>query len=246
MRIRRRSEAAGPEADGTESDGPESDGPESAGPGPGGSQPGDGTGGPPGGGCAGHRLRADAARNRDAIIAMARDVFAEQGLGAPLEEIAARAGVGIGTLYRRFPTRRDLIAAALHGKVSQYAQAGEQALATSDSWAGFTAFIQRTCELQAADRGLAELLALPAAAVPAAAGETVDRLRQLASEHAGAVIERAKAAGKLRADFSVADLALLLIAAGAVMAASGTNDPCAWQRFVVLAMEGVQAPGDGG
>src|ERR1700722_7847716 len=127
------------------------------------------------GGCAGHRLRADAARNRDAIVAVAREVFAEQGLSAPLEEIAAQAGVGIGTLYRRFPTRRDLVGAALDGKAAQYAQAAEQALAASDSWDAFTGFVQRTCELQAADRGLTELLALPAAAVAPAAGETVDR-----------------------------------------------------------------------
>jgi AcrR family transcriptional regulator len=195
------------------------------------------------GGCVGHRLRADAARNRDAIVAVAREVFAEQGLAAPLEEIAAQAGVGIATLYRRFPTRRDLVAAALDGKAAQYAEAAEQALATSDSWEAFTGFVQQTCELQATDRGLTELLALPAAAVAPAAGETVDRFRQLAGERARAVIERAKAAGKLRADFTATDLALLLIAAGAIMQASRATDPCAWRRFVVLAMEGVQAPG---
>jgi hypothetical protein len=79
--------------------------------------------------------------------------------------------------------------------------------------------------------------------VAPAAGETVDRFRQLAGERARAVIERAKAAGKLRADFTATDLALLLIAAGAIMQASRATDPCAWRRFVVLAMEGVQAPG---
>jgi len=73
------------------------------------------------------RLRADAARNRDAIVAVARDVFAEQGLEAPLEVIAARAGVGIATLYRRFPTREKLVAAALTEKVAEYAEAAEQA-----------------------------------------------------------------------------------------------------------------------
>src|SRR5579859_7837972 len=80
------------------------------------------------------RLRADAARNRDAIVAVARDVFAEQGLEAPLEAIAARAGVGIATLYRRFPSREKLVAAALVDKVNQYAQAAEQALEVPDPW----------------------------------------------------------------------------------------------------------------
>ena len=79
------------------------------------------------------RLRADAARNRAAIVAVARDVFAEQGLEAPLETIAARAGVGIATLYRRFPTREKLVAAALTEKVAEYAEAAEQALAVGRS-----------------------------------------------------------------------------------------------------------------
>ena len=78
---------------------------------------------------ASRRLRADAARNRAAIVAVARDVFAEQGLEAPLEAIAARAGVGIATLYRRFPTREKLVAAALTEKVAEYAEAAERALA---------------------------------------------------------------------------------------------------------------------
>ena len=75
---------------------------------------------------ASRRLRADAARNRAAIVAVARDVFAEQGLEAPLEAIAARAGVGIATLYRRFPTREKLVAAALTEKVAEYAEAAER------------------------------------------------------------------------------------------------------------------------
>ena len=89
-----------------------------------------------------HRLRADAARNRAAIVAVAREVFAEQGLEAPLETIAARAGVGIATLYRRFPTREKLVAAALTEKVAEYAEAAEQALAVADPWDGFAGFVR--------------------------------------------------------------------------------------------------------
>ncbi|HEX9519066.1 MAG TPA: helix-turn-helix domain-containing protein, partial [Streptosporangiaceae bacterium] len=95
------------------------------------------------------RLRADAARNRAAIVAAAREVFAEQGLEAPLEEIALRAGVGIATLYRRFPAREQLVAAALIEKVTQYADAAADALAACDPWAGFVGYVHRVCELQA-------------------------------------------------------------------------------------------------
>src|SRR5262247_4053376 len=106
------------------------------------------------------RLRVDAERNRAALLAAAREVFAEQGLEAPLEEVALRAGVGIATLYRRFPNRRQLVAAALVDTFAQYAEAAERALAVSDPWAGFAGFIERICELQAADRGLSDLLSM--------------------------------------------------------------------------------------
>src|SRR5499427_11011022 len=96
------------------------------------------------GGCGTRRrLRVDAERNRAALLNAAQKVFAEQGLEAPLEEIAVRAGVGIATLYRRFPTRGQLVAAALVDKIAQYAEAAEQALAIADPWAGFASFVER-------------------------------------------------------------------------------------------------------
>src|SRR5215471_5679817 len=104
--------------------------------------------------CGTRQLRADAVRNRAALIEAAREVFAEHGLDASLEEIACRAGVGIATLYRRFPGREQLIAAALVDKVAEYAHAAEEALAVTDPWEGFAGYVYRICELQAADRGL--------------------------------------------------------------------------------------------
>lgn len=186
-------------------------------------------------GCARHRLRADAERNRAAILAAAREVFAEQGLAAPLEEIAECAGVGIGTLYRRFPTRGKLVAAALIDKIGQYAEAADQALAAPDSWAGFSGFVQRICELQADDRGLAELMSMSLSA-----DEEVERVRRIANERTGALIERAKADRNLRADFVAEDLALLLIAVGGVMHVTRSDAPGAWRRFVALTMDGFQ------
>src|SRR5579862_1349347 len=177
-------------------------------------------------------LRADAARNRAAILAVARDVFAEQGLEAPLEVIAARAGVGIATLYRRFPTRERLVAAALVEKIAQYAEAAEQALEVPDPWAGFAWFVQRICELQACDRGLGDLLSMTLSA-----GEQVEQLRRTANENVIALIDRAKASGTLRADFVGEDLLLLLIATAAVMQVTRADAPEAWRRFVALALD---------
>jgi len=177
-------------------------------------------------------LRADAARNRAAILAVARDVFAEQGLEAPLEVIAARAGVGIATLYRRFPTREKLVAAALVEKIAQYAAAAEQALEVPDPWAGFAWFVQRICELQACDRGLGDLLSMTLSA-----GEQIEQLRRTANENVIALIDRAKASGTLRDDFVGEDLLLLLIATAAVMQVTRADAPDAWRRFVALALD---------
>jgi AcrR family transcriptional regulator len=189
-------------------------------------------------GHADRRLRADAARNRAAIVAVARDVFAEHGLEAPLEAIAARAGVGIATLYRRFPTREKLVAAALVEKVAEYAEAARQALAAPDPWAGFAGFVERICELQAGDRGLSDLLSMTLSA-----DEQVEELRRTANDLLITVIDRAKTAGTLREDFVGEDLVLLLIATAAVMRVTRADAPEAWRRFVALALDSFSSRG---
>jgi len=178
------------------------------------------------------RLRADAERNRAALVAAAQRVFAEYGLEAPLEEIAQRAGVGIATLYRRFPARDQLIAAALIDKVTQYADAAAEAARDSDPWAGFVRYVQRICELQAGDRGLSDLLSMTLAA-----DERIEQLRAAANAQVVRLIERAKDAGRLRADFVGEDLLLLLIASAAVGHATRADAPDSWRRLVALILD---------
>jgi AcrR family transcriptional regulator len=178
------------------------------------------------------QLRADAARNREAVISAAREVFAADGLGAPLEEIARRAGVGIGTLYRRFPAREQLIAAALIDKIQAYAEAAERGLAEPDPWTGFAGFVQSICALQAGDRGLADLLL-----ITLAADEQIEAIRERANRSAVKLIDRAKAAGQLRDDMVGEDLLLLLIANSAIAVAAGADAPRALPRFVALMLD---------
>lgn len=188
------------------------------------------------------RLRADACRNRDAILAAAKEVFAEHGLEASLEDIAAKAKVGIATLYRRFPSRQHLVAAALVEKVAKYAEAAEAALAIPDAWAGFCCYVRTICELQAGDRGLADLLSMT---LPA--DEHVERLRQTAHDHVATLIDRAKAAGQLRADFVSEDLLILLIANAALVHVTRAEAPGASPRLVALALDAfgrTDAPAD--
>ncbi len=181
------------------------------------------------------QLRADAARNREAVLCAAREVFAESGLDSPLEEIARRARVGIGTLYRRFPSREHLIAAALVGKITEYADAAENALGEADPWAGLSGFVRKICALQAGDRGLADLLLM----TMATSGE-IEAIRERANRAATELIARAKAAGTVRPDLTGEDLLLMMIANSSIAAAAGRDAPCAQPRFVALMLESFQ------
>jgi AcrR family transcriptional regulator len=177
-------------------------------------------------------LRADARENRERILQTARRIFAERGLSASLEDIARQAGVGVGTLYRRFPSREELIGAAFAEKMGEYADAAEHALAQEDPWHGFSAFIETVCNLQAADQGFAHLMTLN---VPGAKELQVDRDRA----HADFVelIHRAKSSGRLREDFVAEDLVLLLMANSGVLAATNDAAPAASPRFVAYMLQ---------
>jgi len=179
------------------------------------------------------RLRADAERNRSALLAAAREIFGEQGLDASLDEIARRAGVGNATLYRRFPTRRDLIAEVFAGQMTEYVELAERALREPDPWKAFVGYLFRLFELQAADRGLSELLA----STGFDDDERLSELRAAAQRGASEVIARAQRAGALRADFSRRDLALLMRANAGVVRAS--LEPDSWKRQLELLLTGL-------
>jgi AcrR family transcriptional regulator len=177
-----------------------------------------------------NRLRADAERNRTALLAAAREIFGEHGLDASLDEIARRAGVGNATLYRRFPTRRDLIAEVFAGQMTEYV---ELALHEPDPWAAFVGYLTRLFELQATDRGLSELLI----STSFDDDERLSALRVAAQRGASEVIVRAQQAGALRADFTRQDISILMRANAGVVQAS--LEPDAWKRQLVLLLDGL-------
>lgn len=183
-------------------------------------------------------LRADAERNRERILAAAREVFAERGLDAPLEVIAQRAGVGQATLYRRFPRREDLIVACFAPKLAEYAAAVEEALAAPDSWTGFCAFFEHVCAMQAADQGVQDVLTTTFPTDPA-----VEAQRTQAFARFGELVRRAQAEGSLRADFVPEDLVLLLMANAGVVRAMRHAAPDAWRRFVGMMIHALRADG---
>ncbi|MGH3559137.1 MAG: TetR/AcrR family transcriptional regulator [Mycobacterium sp.] len=184
-------------------------------------------------------LRADAKLNRDRILAAAAELFAERGLSVPLEEIAGRAGVGVATLYRRFPTRADLAAAAFERNMSRYTRAVDRALANPRAWDGFRTLIFELGELQAGDAGLRDLLttAFPASSTAEQrTNETVEKLRE--------VIGRAQAEGTLRRDAVAADVVVMLMANAGVLKATGATAPDAWRRFAAMMVDAFGARPD--
>src|SRR5262249_20927492 len=104
-------------------------------------------------------LRKDAQRNRDRIIAATRAAFQERGLDVGVDEIARCAGVGMGTLYRHFPTKDALIDAIVDARFAELTESAERALEAPDAWDGFAAFLASAVELQATDRGFKDALA---------------------------------------------------------------------------------------
>jgi len=192
-------------------------------------------------------LRADAARNRSAIVEADRAVFAEQGLDAPYDEIARRSGTGNATLYRRFPKRGDLVAAVFADRMTEHLEAVQAGLADDDAWRGFASYIQTAAAMQARDRGIADLVTMDVAAAPA-----IEELRSRAFAGLVRLVERAQAAGVLRADFTTEDVVLLLMAnAGLVERAHGIRAEASARLIHVLldgfraaaATDGPSAPG---
>lgn len=184
------------------------------------------------------RLRADAERNRDRILAAARRLFATEGLGVSMASVAREAGVGKATLGRRFATREELINAVFADRMDAYAAAVAEALADPDPWHGFTSYIHAVCAMQAGDRGFADVLTMsfPAAkALEARRTESYNGFLEL--------IARAKNSGHLREDFVPEDLVILQMANAGVIAATGDAAPDTWRRLVGHMLRSYAAPG---
>jgi len=183
------------------------------------------------------QLRRDAQRNRDAILVAARQLFCDHGLEAPLDEIARQAGVGIATLYRRFPSRVELLDAVLADTLQAHIAVAEQALATDDPWDGFCFYLEETCRLQATDRGLNDAMGMRfprAAAVEAAKARLFEVVAQ--------VVDRAQQAGQLRADFTLEDLAFVTWANSRILpAVRAAGAPDAWRRHLGFLLDSFRA-----
>lgn len=181
-------------------------------------------------------MRRDARRNRDLLVAAARRVFAARGLDVPLEDIAKEAGVSIGTLYNRFPTRGALVEGALAEKVAGMVEQAEAAATMADPWEGFAWFLARCCETQAADRGYNELCVRVMPDTP-----EIDLLKTRGHELVVTILDRAQRSGQLRADFDEGDLAFVLWSTATIIDATAATAPAAWRRHLAFLLDGFRA-----
>ncbi|MQY34598.1 hypothetical protein SRB17_25680 [Streptomyces sp. RB17] len=181
-------------------------------------------------------LRRDAQRNRDAIVTAARMAFAEQGLGASLEGVAREAGVAIGTLYRHFPSRLDLVEELFTAKYRDLLAAAEEAAAMEDAWEGFCHYLEKLCELQACDRAFNDLVS---ARMPLHA---VSRdIQERAMERSAEIFRSAQEQGVLRDDVTREDIAFVIWSQAGIIQATRTVAPTAWRRHLHLMLDAFRA-----
>jgi AcrR family transcriptional regulator len=184
-------------------------------------------------------LRSDARRNRERVLESARACFGRDGLDAQMDDIAARAGVGVGTVYRHFETKEALLEALAADHFSRLAALAEEAEAVEDPWEAFAGFIRAGAELMAADRGLAEISAerpevMNEAALKAAiAQDFFGRLER--------VITRAREAGQLRPEFELEDIPGIMCSIGSVQVSSVPYSN--WRRLLAILLDGLRGPG---
>jgi len=180
-------------------------------------------------------LRKDAERNRRRILDAAREVFAEHGLDAGLDQIARHAGLGVGTVYRRFPDKEGLIDALFEERIAAVAALAEQAAAHEDPWQGLVLFFERCLAEQAADRGFKQLL------LGGTHGrDRVAEGRARIAPPLRTLVARAQAAGVLRDDVTAPDLPMIQLMLAGVMDASRGVDPDLWHRYLELFLDGLR------
>jgi AcrR family transcriptional regulator len=186
----------------------------------------------------GQPLRKDAERNRQRILEAARELFAERGLSVTLNDVAHHAGLGVGTVYRRFPDKEVLIDTLFQEHLDEWAQLFEEGLEDPDPWQAVVSVHERALELWTRNRGLKEILL----GSPQASQRATQQRAQL-HPLAAKLIERAQAAGEVRADATTQDYGVVLMMVGAVMDAAEDVDPELWRRYLRIALQGLRPEG---
>ena len=182
--------------------------------------------------------RKDAQRNRRRLLAAAREVFRDRGVAATLNDVAHHAGLGVGTVYRHFANKEELIDALFEDMVETVDRYVREAAEEPDAWLGLTRALQQVCEVQAFDRGLREVM-LGTGRGP----ERQQQMRERVGPTVDVLVARAQEQGTLRADLVPPDFAVLQLMVGAV--SDHLGQPGLWRRYLAIVIDGLRArPGE--
>lgn len=184
------------------------------------------------------RLRADAARNQQRIVAAARELFAVRGLEITLDDVAERAGVGVGTVYRRFANKKKLIAEVFCRHVDAFAEVAEESLRHPDPWLGLVGLMEYACRHMSTNRGFGEVIL-----ELRGGSEQFHSIRERIGPAVAAVVDRARAAGVVVADIEASDLFAMIRMVGAAAEFAGPVDSELWRRYLGIVLNGVRADG---
>lgn len=181
------------------------------------------------------RLRADAARNQQRIVEAARQLFADHGLEITLDDVAERAGVGVGTVYRRFANKKELISEVFQQHLDEFAEMAEECVRHPDPWQGLVEFFEYACRHMATNRGFSEVML-----------EFEDDLEQFTCVRdrikpvVARIVDRAREAGALQPDVVASDFfAMVHMVDGLTEFARPVNDQV-WRRYMALVLNGVR------
>ena len=179
--------------------------------------------------------RKDAQANRQRLLQAASDLFAERGLRVTLHDIARRAGVGVGTAYRHFDNKQQVIDALFDQRLDTVAKLLREALDDPDPWHGFTTYLDAILNVQQHDRGLTEIINNPELGEDRvnAARETITPLLQQ-------LVDRAKLHGTLRPEFDVSDIVFLQYALDALIERTRRIEPALYRRYLTMFLEGAR------
>jgi AcrR family transcriptional regulator len=180
--------------------------------------------------------RRDAIERHNRLITAAQRELAARGVNASLEGIARDAGVAIGTLYRHFPTRSDLLLAAFEPRLREFLDGAKEALEIDDPWEGFVSYLENLFRVQAGDRGFNDFLSrrFPGNA-------DTERIHDQMCRQIESVLVRAQEAGQARPDIALADIVNLIWSNGRLMDATSTTAPKEWRRHLYLMLDAYRA-----
>jgi AcrR family transcriptional regulator len=180
-------------------------------------------------------LRKDAARNRALLIQAAREVFAERGLEASLDDVARHAGLGVGTAYRHFANKHELARAIFAEAIEEIIDTARTAAAMDDPWAGIVAFLEKTAEAQTKDRGLRELM------MGVHDSNEMERVHDVMTPLLNDLVDRAKAAGQVRGEVDSTDVGVAVLMLCTVADVTGDVAPDLWRRYLPMLLDGLRA-----